>query len=73
MTTTLDKIREDLSNEISTIRKAKSRRRKLDAALALQVRLMHVAGHSTQEIANEVNCTPRNVRYVINRETWKNV
>ena len=48
-------------------------RRKLNAAAAVQARLLYAIGHSKTSIARELGCTPQNVHLIVTRKTWKNV
>lgn len=48
-------------------------RRKLNAAAAVQARLLYAIGYSKAAIARELGCTPQNVHLIVTRKTWKNV
>ena len=59
--------------DIITLDPAVRYRRKLNAAAAVQARLLYAVGHSKASIAREIGCSPKNVHLIVTRQTWKSV
>lgn len=58
---------------ITTLEPAVIYRRKLNAAAAMQARLLYATGHSKAEIARRLGCSAPNITKVVTRQTWKHV
>lgn len=69
LSTILDTAQKQISDLDGSVRY----RRKLNAAAAVQARLLYAVGFTKAEIAREIGCTPENIALVVARKTWKNV